>query len=82
MGAEPSATAVRYNKKERKHVQIKESNDIKQYNKYMGGVDRADYMVTDYRIGKRGKIWRWPIFLNYLMPALLILETVAGSARH
>ena len=66
MGAEPNTTAVRYNKKKRKHVQIKQPNVIKQYNKHMGGVDLADNMVANYRIGIRGKNWWWPIFSNYV----------------
>ena len=55
LGAEPSHTAVRYNRKERKHVQIKQPNVMKQYNKHMGSVDLADNMVANYRIGIRGK---------------------------
>ena len=65
LGAEPSATAVRYNRKQRKHVQIKQPNIIKQYNNYIGGGDLADYMVANYRIDIGGKKWLWPIFSNY-----------------
>ena len=65
LSAEPSATAIRYNRKQRKHVQIKRPKVIKQYNKYMGGGDLADYMVANYRIDIRGKKWWWPIFSNY-----------------
>ena len=70
LGAEPSATAVRHNRKQRKHVQIKQPNIIKQYNNYIGGGDLADYMVANYRIDIRGKKWWWPIFQTILMSAL------------
>ena len=66
MGAEPSATAVQCNKQERKYVQIKQPKVIKQYNKHMSGVDLADNMVANYRIGIRGKKWWWLIFSNYV----------------
>ena len=33
-GAKSSAAAIRYNRKQRKHVQIKRPKVIKQYNKY------------------------------------------------
>ena len=62
-------TAFRYNRKERKHVQIKQPKVIKQFNKHMGGIDLADNMVANYRIGIRGKKWWWPIFLTTLMSA-------------
>ena len=32
----------------------------------MDGVDLADNMVGNYRIGIRGKKWWWPIFSNYV----------------
>ena len=66
LGSKPSATAIRYNRKQRKHVQIKQPNTIKQYNIYIGGIDLANYMVANYRFGiKREKCW-WPIFSNYV----------------
>ena len=55
LGAKPSATAIRYNRKQRKHVQIKQPNVIKQYNNNIGRIDLANYMFANYRIGVRGE---------------------------
>ena len=70
LGAESSATAVRYNRKQRKHVQIKQPKVIKQYNNYIGGGDLADNMVANYRIDIRGKNGGGLFFQTILMSAL------------
>lgn len=61
---EPMSTAKRYNRKEKKEVNIQQPNVIKFYNKYMGGVDLHDNGVANYRIGVTGKKWWWPLFIN------------------
>lgn len=52
---EPLANTKRYNRKERKDVQILQPNLIKQYNSYMGGVDLHDNAIANYRTSIRGK---------------------------
>ncbi|KRY45196.1 PiggyBac transposable element-derived protein 3 [Trichinella britovi] len=44
----PVKTVKRYSKAEKKHVDITEPN-IRQYNKYMGGVDVMDKVLSSYR---------------------------------
>ena len=70
LGAKPSATAIRYNRKERKHVQIKQPNVIKQYNNYIGRIDLADYMFANYRIGIKGENDGGLFFQTILISAL------------
>lgn len=64
LSVEPMSTAKRYNRKEKKEVNIQQPNVIKVYNKYMGGVDLHDNGVANYRIGVSGKKWWWPLFIN------------------
>ena len=63
---EPVANVLRFSRSERKHVQMEQPKLITDYNKFMGGVDLADNMVSNYRIRVRGKKWWWPIFSNYV----------------
>lgn len=60
----PISTAKRYNRKEKKDMNINQPNIIRVYNKYMGGVDLHDNGVANYRITVRGKKWWWPLFTN------------------
>lgn len=39
-------------------------NRIKQYNRYMGRVDRIDQNVGSLRISLKGKKWWYPLFLS------------------
>ena len=34
------------------------------YSKYMGGVDKMDWMINMYRIKIKSKKWYFPIFTN------------------
>ena len=66
IGVEPVANVSRFSRNERKHVQVEQPKLIIDYNKFMGGVDLADNMVSNYRIRVRGKKWWWPIFSKYV----------------
>lgn len=61
-GVQPISTAERFCRKERKRIQVPQPNLVKEYNRYMGGVDRMDENISKYRIGIRGKKWWWSIF--------------------
>lgn len=62
----PIGTAKRYDRKQKKEMNINQPNVIKFYNKHMGGVDLHDNGVANYRIGISGKKWWWPLFINYI----------------
>lgn len=68
---EPIVYVPRYNRKERKDVQVPQPNMIQKYNKYMGGVDLHDNGVANYRIKIRGKKWWWPLFSNLIDSAIV-----------
>ena len=59
-GVEPMQSASRWSQKESKRINIPQPYAIKQYNQTMGGVDRLDQNVEDYRSGIRSKKWWWP----------------------
>ena len=65
-GVEPVGNVSRFSRSERKDVLVKQPKLITDYNKFMGGVDLADNMVSNYRIRVRSKKWWWPIFSNYV----------------
>jgi len=59
---EPLVIAKRYNRKEKKIVNVQQPNVIQDYNKNMGGVDLHDNGIANYRIRVKGKKWWWPLF--------------------
>lgn len=62
----PVQNVKRYNRKERRDVQIPQFYVIAQYNKYMGGVDLHDNGIASYRCQVFGKKWWLPLFCNSL----------------
>ncbi|XP_046685485.1 piggyBac transposable element-derived protein 3-like [Homalodisca vitripennis] len=59
---EPVGKVDRYSQTHKKHIQITQPNLIMKYNRAMGGVDRMDQGVSNYRVNIRGKKWWWCIF--------------------
>lgn len=61
-GLEPVANVRRFSQAEKKHIQVQRPDLISKYNNYMGGTDRMDQNIAQYRIGIRGKKWWWSLF--------------------
>lgn len=61
---EPAQNVSRWSKKEKKIKTMKQPLLINKYNKYMGGVDRADQNISLYRCSIRGKKWYSPLILH------------------
>ena len=68
---DPVKLAKRYNRKEKKEIQISQPNVIAEYNKSMGGVDLHDNGIANYRCRVMGKKWWWPIFSNAVDSAVV-----------
>ncbi|XP_055848110.1 piggyBac transposable element-derived protein 3-like [Episyrphus balteatus] len=68
---QPINQAKRFDRKQRKHINIPMPNAIRQYNVTMGGVDLFDNATSNYRIRIRGKKWYWPLLTNALDAALV-----------
>ena len=62
LGSSPTASVDRYCKDQRKRVKVDQPSLISQYNKKMGGVDRCDQNVSNYRVSMRSKKWWWALF--------------------
>ena len=61
-GVEPCSQAQRWSYAEKKKITITQPRVIAEYNKNMGGVDRMDQNISQYRITIRSKKWWWPFF--------------------
>lgn len=61
-GVNPTLTVKRWSKTSNKIIQIQQPNAIAQYNKSMGGTDRMNQNINNYRIAIRSKKWYWCIF--------------------
>ena len=61
-GREPLSKVKRYSQKEKKNIEVDCPLVIREYNNHMGGTDRQDQNVNNYRVSIRGKKWWWSIF--------------------
>ena len=61
-GKEPQKNVKRYSQKEKKKVNVLQSNVVNVYNRFMSGVDRMDQNISTYMINLRSKKWWWPLF--------------------
>lgn len=66
VGTEEVTSVKRYSQKHKKNINVSRPKLIAQYNQYMGGTDLMNQNMATYRIGARGKKWRWPIFTELL----------------
>lgn len=66
----PIRKVARYSVKEKAKVAIDQPNLIHVYNNTMGGTDRADQNISQYRISIRSKKWWWPLFAFLLDAAM------------
>lgn len=57
----PTTKVKRFSQKEKRHIFIEQPKLIKGYNENMGGVDRSDQNIGQYRISIRGKKWYFPL---------------------
>ncbi|XP_050305583.1 piggyBac transposable element-derived protein 3-like [Anthonomus grandis grandis] len=60
----PVNKVKRFSQAEKKHVYIDQPQLIKAYNENMGGVDRSDQNISQYRVSVRGKKWYFPLFFH------------------
>lgn len=61
-GVNPISSARRWSAAKKSEITITQPNLINKYNYGMGGTDRMDQNVSQYRIGVRSKKWWWPLF--------------------
>lgn len=66
VGVDPITNVRRFSQSEKKYIQIPRPLVIGEYNRSMGGVDRLDQNVAEYRINLRNRKWYWAI-LTWLL---------------
>jgi len=69
-GVNPVMKARRWSNASKAKIEIDQPFVISQYNKFMGGVDRLDQNIAQYRIGIRSRKWYWPIIAYLLQTAM------------
>lgn len=65
-GAIPEDTTMRYDRKDRKRIEVTRPFSIQEYNKFMGGVDLMDRMIAHYPHGFKNKKWYLRVFFHFL----------------
>lgn len=58
----PEMSVKRWCKDERKRIDVPIPHAIHKYNRNMGGTDRTDQNINNYRVSIRGKKWWWSLF--------------------
>ena len=62
-GVHPIGSCVRWSASEKRKITVKLPDVVAKYNMYMGGVDRMDQNIGNYRIGIRSNKWWQPVFV-------------------
>ncbi|XP_069670940.1 piggyBac transposable element-derived protein 3-like isoform X1 [Periplaneta americana] len=68
---EPVASASRWNRNARQKISVQQPLVIKNYNKYIGGVDHHDCLAGKYATAIRCKKWYWALFVRMLDMAVV-----------
>lgn len=62
IGVDPTTYARRWSKSDRRFIQVPQPSIVSTYNENMGGTDRMDQNIGQYRMSIRSKKWWWPLF--------------------
>lgn len=68
LSVKPVSNVRRFSQSEKKFIQVPRPKLVGEYNRSMGGVDRLDQNIANYRIQIRNKKWYWSI-LTWLLDA-------------
>ena len=69
-GIEPEDECRRWSKKDKQHLEVKRPAVIERYNKYMGGVDLCDRMISYHKMGARTRRWNLRVISHFVDLAL------------
>lgn len=70
-GTEPLDSTKRYDKKQKKYVEVERPASVRLYNKHKGGVDLNDFLVSLYRIKLKTKKWSVKVIFHFTDLALV-----------
>lgn len=71
VGSIPVQQVKRFDKKEKKRVEIQCPNLVLEYNKHMGGVDLLDSILGRFKISMRSRKWYCRIFYHLVDVAII-----------
>ena len=71
VGKEPVSEANRYDRKNRKELTLPRPASVEIYNRYMGGVDKADMFLSLYRTKMRTRKWYHRIAFHLISLAVV-----------
>ncbi|XP_065354215.1 piggyBac transposable element-derived protein 2-like [Calliphora vicina] len=66
IGEIPKRPVKRYDKAQKKYIEIERPSIVGQYNAHMGGVDLIDAIMGRYKIQLRSKRWQVRLFYHFL----------------
>ncbi|MCL4126024.1 UNVERIFIED_CONTAM: hypothetical protein GTU68_050234, partial [Idotea baltica] len=72
-GIDPQDTCKRWDGRKKRHVQIKRPFAVKEYNKFMGGVDLCEMLLELYRIDNKSTT-KWYMRIFYYLLDLSIVN--------
>ncbi|KAM7298741.1 piggyBac transposable element-derived protein 3-like [Ixodes scapularis] len=67
VSAEPVGTVRRWDKKEKKFIQVPQPGIVATYNRFMGGVDLLNYLIELYMFPIKSRRWYLYLFYHSLM---------------
>ena len=76
LGKDPTSQANRFDRKNRKMIQVPRPASVDIYNRFMGGVDIADMLLSLYRSKMRSRKWYHRIVVHLVSLALVNSFTV------
>ena len=79
---EPGEVLVKKREKTDESCQVPHPTAIADYNKYMGGVDLTDQMVTVYKLDQKKRKWWRKVFFHMLMVAIYNAFIVFCETKH
>lgn len=85
-GTNPITTVARFDRKEKKMIQVDCPNVIREYNKHMGGVDLLDSLMGRYKIYLKSRKWYIRLFYHLIdlctVNAWLLYKRVHNQKGH
>ncbi|XP_047115075.1 piggyBac transposable element-derived protein 3-like [Schistocerca piceifrons] len=81
-GTHPESQVARYDKKTKQRIQIKCPKIVKEYNKFMGGVDTIDSLLALYRTKIRSKKYYMRLFFHLLDMSCVVAWLLYKRACH